>query len=321
MLHNDANDAGGYPRITVVGVGGAGTNAVSYMVERGMSGTSVKAVDRDIAALKISKASSYLYIGDGLNVFCYASPTTLRQHCERYRDQFRTLVRQADIVCLTLGLGGGTGSGVASVLAEEAASFGAFVLAFVTLPFKFESRERTDHALAGLNALEKHVDMLVVVPNDSVAKLLDGRDCLSDAFSMSDKVLFMGVRAITEIFLLPACERPDVADIYKILNGKGYAALGIGFAEGMDRGVRAARYALTSPLLGKTVLSLADCIVVSVHGGSDMCAAEVAAIHGYVKTCVDPSTVLLVSSVITDGKQNEIQVTVIVMGTTIVQED
>ena len=312
MLSQHSGDAGECLRIKVFGIGGAGVNATSYMIEQGMKTIDIIAIDTDAVALKASKVPECFDIGTGLTGFCQPHSSVIRQHCEQYRTQLCSMSQDADIVLLCAGLGGGTGSGATPVVAEEAVANDALVIAFVTFPFSFEGRERMDTALEGLNALKQHADILVVIPNDRVADLLDRSTRVSGAFSMSDKMLYAGVRAVTDIFSKPTCI--DFPDSRKLLKGQGYAALGIGTAEGINRAVRATENALTCPLLDRIDVSSADSILVHIQGGSDMLAGEVSCVYDAIKSHISRETKLISGVIVDDKEHPQIEITVITTG-------
>ena len=302
--------------LKVCGVGGGGGNAVDRMIDAEMGGVQFIAINTDAQALKKSKAEIRLQIGTNLSggLGAGARPEVGCQACEEDRDKVREVLRGADLVFLTAGLGGGTGTGAAPIVAEEAGAGGALTVAIVTLPFSFEGEERMNNALKGLEELRKHVDTLIVVPNDRIAELSHTNTSLLDAFRHGDEVLHNGVRAISELITLPGLINVDFADVRTIMQAKGRALMGIGIAQGEDRAVRAAREAIDCPLLEQSDIHGAKGVIVNVRGGSDIRMREVQDAINYVKRNASPDANIIWGVAPETEVRDDFQVTVIAAG-------
>ncbi len=302
--------------LKVCGIGGGGGNAVDRMIESGLSGVQFIAINTDAQALKKSKADVRVQIGTGLSggLGAGARPEMGRQACEEDRERVREAIRGADMVFLTLGLGGGTGTGAAPIVAQEAADSGALTVAIVTLPFSFEGDERMNNALAGLEELEKHVDTLIVVPNDRIIELSHTNTSLLDAFRQGDEVLRDGVRAISELITVPGLINLDFADLRTIMQAKGRALMGIGIAEGEDRAVRAATEAIICPLLEQSDINGAKGVIVNIHGGSELRMREAQEAIAHIKKNASPGANIIFGVVVAEEAREELQVTVIAAG-------
>ncbi len=302
--------------LKVCGVGGGGGNAVDRMIDAEMGGVQFIAINTDAQALKKSKAEIRLQIGTNLSggLGAGARPEIGCQACEEDRDKVREVLRGADLVFLTAGLGGGTGTGAAPIVAEEAGAGGALTVAIVTLPFSFEGEERMNNALKGLEELRKHVDTLIVVPNDRIAELSHTNTSLLDAFRHGDEVLHNGVRAISELITLPGLINVDFADVRTIMQAKGRALMGIGIASGEDRAVRAAREAIDCPLLEQSDIHGARGVIVNVRGGSDIRMREVQDAINFVKRNASPDANIIWGVAPETEVRDDFQVTVIAAG-------
>ena len=302
--------------LKVCGIGGGGGNAVDRMIEAELTGVQFIAVNTDAQALKKSRADIRLQIGTSLSngLGAGARPEIGRQACEEDREKVREVLRGADLVFLTVGLGGGTGTGAAPIVAEEAGASGALTVAIVTLPFSFEGEERMNNALKGLEELQQHVDTLIVVPNDRIAELSHTNTPLLDAFRHGDEVLHNGVRAISELITLPGLINVDFADVRTIMQSKGRALMGIGIAEGEERAVRAAREAIDCPLLEQSDIHGAKGVIVNVRGGSDIRMREVQDAINYVKRNASPDANIILGVAPEKEERQEFQVTVIAAG-------
>ncbi len=301
--------------IKVCGIGGGGCNSVDRMIEAGLSGVQFIAINTDAQSLKKSKAEIRVQIGtkssNGLGAG--ANPEAGRAACEEDRDEVRTVLQGADMVFLALGLGGGTGTGAAPIVAEEAMASGALVCAIVTLPFSFEASLRMENALKGLEQLEKHVDTLIVVPNDRIAELSRPDTFLLDAFRHGDEVLHNGVRAITELITVVGLINVDFKDLRTIMLAKGRALMGIGMAEGDDRAIRAAREAIVCPLLEQSDINGAKGVIINVRGGKDLRMQEVTEAIQFIKENA-PDANIIFGVVVEKDELPEVQITVIAAG-------
>jgi cell division protein FtsZ len=302
--------------IKVCGIGGGGGNAVGRMIADGLSDVEFITINTDAQALKSSPAGTRLQIGadqtKGLG--SGAIPKTGHAAAEADRERIREVVTSADMVFLTAGLGGGTGTGACPVVAEEAAAGGALTVAIVTLPFNFEGPERMENALHGLNALEKHVDTLIVIPNDRVASLSQGNISFLNAFNMADEVLHNGVRAISELITVPGLINLDFADVRTIMQKRGRALMGIGTAEGENRAKVAAEEAILCPLLEQSNINGATGVIVNIKGGCDIGMREVQEAVTTVKKSASAQANIIFGAVVDDEERPELQVTVIAAG-------
>lgn len=302
--------------IKVCGVGGGGNNAVTRMVEDGLRDVQFIAINTDAQALKRSPAAIRLQIGAQITggLGSGAKPDVGQKAALEDRDRIAEVIRGGDMVFVTAGLGGGTGTGAAPLVAEVARSHGALTVGIVTLPFSFEGKERMRNAMEGLKNLEQHVDTLIVVPNDRVAKLCQDNISLLDAFKQADEVLNNGVRAISELITIPGLINLDFADVRTIMAARGRALMGIGVAEGEGRAKRAAQEAIVCPLLEQTNIHGATGVVVNVKGGSDITMREIQDAVETVQKAAHPDANIIFGAVIDDVAHDEIQVTVIAAG-------
>ncbi len=302
--------------IKVCGIGGGGGNAIARMIEAGLKDVEFITINTDAQALKSSPAGTRLQIGVDLTggLGSGAVPGVGRKAADEDRERIREVIRGADMVFLTVGLGGGTGTGASPVVAEEATAAGALTVAIATLPFAFENKERMNSALAGLSELEQHVDTLIVVPNDRVADLCQNNISLLDAFRQADEVLHNGVRAITELITVPGLINVDFADVRTIMQARGRALMGIGTVEGENRARRAAEEAIVSPLLEQSNIHGAKGVIVNVKGGSDVGILEIQEAVTTVKEAADPDANIIFGCVVDEEERPDLQVTVIAAG-------
>ena len=299
--------------IKVCGIGGGGCNAVNRMIEAGLSGVQFIVINTDAQDLKESNAPVRLQIGKGA-LGAGAKPEVGRQACEEDRDRVRELLVGGDLIFLALGLGGGTGTGAAPIVAQEAAETGALTIAIVTLPFSFEGEERMSNALKGLAELEKYVDSLIVVPNDRIAELSDASTSFLDAFRHGDEVLHNGVRAISELITVPGLINLDFSDVRTVMEERGRALMGIGIGEGEDRARRAAEEAVVCPLLEQSNINGAKGVIINVRGGTDMRMQEVHEANEFVRRNASPDATIIAGAVVDKDERPEFQVTVIAAG-------
>lgn len=251
------------PNIKVIGVGGGGGSAVNRMIENEVQGVEFVAMNTDAQVLKLSKADVRLQLGKNLTrgLGAGANPDVGRQAAEESEDEIRELLAETDMVFITAGMGGGTGTGAAPVVAKIAREMGCLTIGIVTKPFGFEGKRRMSVALEGLEALKPYVDTLIVIPNDKLFYVVDRNTSYLDAFREADKVLRQGVQGITEIIAIPGVVNVDFADVKTVMKDKGTALMGIGVAEGPNRAVEAAREAIRSPLLETSINGATDAIV------------------------------------------------------------
>ena len=302
--------------IKVCGIGGGGGNAVTRMIEAGLSDVEFIAVNTDAQALKNSPAGTRLQIGVEMTggLGSGAQPGVGARAAEEDRERLKEVLSGADMVFLTAGLGGGTGTGATPIVAQEASSNGALTVAIVTIPFTFEGKERMALALKGLAELEKHVDTLIVVPNDRVATLCQNNMSLLNAFKNADEVLHNGVRAISELITIPGLINLDFADVRTIMQARGRALMGIGTAEGEDRAVRAAQEAIVCPLLEQSNINGAMGVIVNIKGGCDIGMREVQDAVTAVKESAHPDANIIFGAVVDEQERPDLQVTVIAAG-------
>jgi cell division protein FtsZ len=302
--------------IKVCGIGGGGGNAVGRMIEGGLSDVEFITINTDAQALKNSPAGNRLQIGVSMTngLGSGARPEMGQKAAEEDRDRIKEVIRGADMVFLTAGLGGGTGTGASPIVAQEAVAAGALTVAIVTLPFGFEGSERMDNAMRGLADLEKHVDTIIVVPNDRVAALCNNNVSLLNAFRQADEVLHNGVRAISELITVPGLINLDFADVRTIMQSRGRALMGIGSAQGEGRAVKAAEMAIVCPLLEQSNINGAMGVIVNIKGGCDIGMREVQDAVTAVKKAAHPSANIIFGAVIDDQERPELQVTVIAAG-------
>ncbi|MCC6487034.1 MAG: cell division protein FtsZ [Candidatus Hydrogenedentes bacterium] len=299
--------------IKVCGIGGGGGNAVGRMIEAGMKDVEFITINTDAQALKHSPAGTRLQIGT-VGLGAGAKPEAGQKAAQDDRDRITEVLSGADMIFLTAGLGGGTGTGASPIVAEIARETGALTVAIVTLPFQFEGLGRMENALKGLAALENHVDALIVVPNDRLALLCHENVSFLNAFRLADEVLHNGVRAISELITLPGLINLDFADVRTIMKGSGRALMGIGRGEDEKRAVRAAQEAIVCPLLEKSSIDGAVGVIVNVKGGSDMGMREVLEAVTSVQKAAHPKANIIFGAVVDDEPCPEIQVTVIAAG-------
>ncbi len=302
-------------KIKVIGVGGGGCNAVNRMIDAGLKGVEFIVANTDLQVLNASKAGNKLQIGatitDGLGAG--ADPEVGREAALESRSEIEEVLRGADMVFVTCGLGGGTGTGAAPVVAEIAQSLGCLTVAIVTKPFRFEGKKRMDQALLGLDELKKHVDTLVVIPNDRLRDLIDKSTPMVDAFREVDNVLRLGVQSISDLISVPGLVNLDFADVKAIMEGRGDALIGIGVGFGENRAVEAAKAAVNSPLLETTISGATDCII-NITGGSNLGLFEAEDAAEVVRAAANTDVNIIFGAVINEALDDEVVVTVIATG-------
>ena len=301
--------------IKVTGVGGGGDNAINRMIEAGLKGCEFVTVNTDAQALLMSDADVKLDIGRQLTrgLGAGSDPEVGRQAAEDHRDEIEEVLKGADMVFITSGEGGGTGTGGAPIVAEIARALGALTIAIVTRPFGFEGRRRAVQADAGIQALREKVDTLIVIPNDRLLDVADDRTSMLSAFRMADDVLFHGVQGITDLITTPGLINTDFADVRMIMQNAGSALMGIGHATGDGRAVNAARAAINSPLL-EASLEGARGLLLNVSGPSDLGLFEVNEAAEIVRETAHPDANIIFGAVIDDAMGDEVRITVIAAG-------
>ena len=301
--------------IKVVGVGGGGTNAVTRMVDAGLRGVDFIAVNTDAQVLMETDADVKLAIGKerthGLGAG--ADPSVGREAAEESRDEIKEALKGADMVFVTAGEGGGTGTGGAPIVADIARSLGALTVGVVTRPFSFEGRRRAEQAEVGIQGLQEQVDTLIVIENDRLLQVVERTTPLLDAFRVADEVLRQGVQGITDLITVPGLVNLDFADVRTIMNEAGSAMMGIGRASGDNRASEAARAAVSSPLLEASIEG-ATGILLNVTGGRDLGLFEVNEAAEVVTAAADTNANVIFGAVIDDAMMEEVRVTVIATG-------
>lgn len=301
--------------IKVVGVGGGGVNAVNRMIEAGLRGVEFIAINTDAQALLMSDADVKLDVGRDLTrgLGAGADPEKGRQAAEDHADEIEAALKGADMVFVTAGEGGGTGTGGAPIVAKIARSLGALTIGVVTRPFSFEGRRRANQAESGIAALRDEVDTLIVIPNDKLLQMTDHQVAILDAFKQADQVLMQGVSGITDLITTPGLINLDFADVKSIMSNAGSALMGIGSARGEDRARAAAEMAISSPLLEASIEG-AHGVLLSIAGGSDLGLFEVSAAANLIESAAHDEANIIFGTVIDDSMGDEVRVTVIAAG-------
>lgn len=302
-------------RIKVVGIGGGGSNAVNRMIASGLSGVEFVAMNTDAQALQCSRASSRLQIGENLTkgLGAGSNPEIGRDAAEESQEEIRKCLEGADMVFLTAGMGGGTGTGAAPIVAKLARDLGALTVAVVTRPFTFEGRRRQQQAESGVSALKSNVDTLITIPNDRLLSVVDKRTPVLEAFRVADDVLRQGVQGISDLITVPGLINLDFADVRTIMLEAGSALMGIGMASGEDRAATAARAAISSPLLEASIEG-ARGVLLNITGGADLGLHEVNEAAEIVASCADQDANIIFGAVIDERLKDEVRVTVIATG-------
>ena len=305
----------GTATIKVIGVGGAGNNAVNRMVEAGIKGVEFIAVNTDRQALQLSKAGTKIQIGEKITrgLGAGANPDTGAQSAEESKAEITEALRGADMVFVTAGMGGGTGTGAAPVVAEAAKSMGILTIGVVTKPFTFEGKKRLSQAERGIESLKAKVDTLVVIPNDKLLQIIDRKTSIVEAFKMADDVLRQGVQGISDLIAIPGLVNLDFADVKTIMLNTGMAHMGIGSASGENRAEDAAKQAIQSPLL-ETSIEGARGVIINITGGSDLGLHEVNTAAELVQRSVDPEANIIFGAVIDENLGDQLVITVIATG-------
>jgi cell division protein FtsZ len=301
--------------IKVVGIGGGGVNAVNRMIEEGLKGVEFIAINTDAQALLMSDADVKLDVGRELTrgLGAGANPDVGARAAEDHRDEIEEVLKGADMVFVTAGEGGGTGTGGAPVVANVARSLGALTIGVVTRPFGFEGKRRAAQAETGIERLRGEVDTLIVIPNDRLLSISDRHVSVLDAFKAADQVLLSGVQGITDLITTPGLINLDFADVKSVMSGAGSALMGIGSARGDDRSVAAAEMAISSPLLEASIDG-AHGVLLSIQGGSDLGLFEINEAAQLVANSAAPDANIIFGAVIDDALGDEVRVTVIAAG-------
>ncbi len=301
--------------IKVIGAGGGGGNAVNRMIKAGLTGVDFWAMNTDAQVLKMSLAENRIQLGSKLTEGLGAGgdPSVGEKAAEETRDQIVQALDGADMVFVTAGMGGGTGTGAAPVVAKIAKELGALTIGVVTKPFSFEGKRRMNQAMQGLEKLKETVDALIVIPNDKLLEVVERRTTMKEAFQVVDEVLLRGVQGISDIITVPGMINVDFADVKAVMQSSGSALMGIGRGTGEGRAMEAAKLAINSPLL-ETSINGASGIIMNVTGGSDMTLHEVTEAAQVIHDAIAEDAIFTFGSVIDDRIQGEIQITVIATG-------
>ncbi|MBC8061730.1 MAG: cell division protein FtsZ [Clostridiaceae bacterium] len=314
MLDFDV-DVQQFAQIKVVGCGGGGGNAVNRMIKEGLRNVEFIVVNTDKQALALSQASQKIQIGDKLTkgLGAGANPEIGHKAAEESKDEISKAIKGADMVFITAGMGGGTGTGAAPVVAEIAKSMGILTVGVVTKPFPFEGRKRMLHAEQGISTLKERVDTLVTIPNERLLTMVDRKTTLVDSFKLADDVLMQGVQGISDLITIPGLVNLDFADVRTIMVDKGLAHMGVGRGSGDNRAQDAARQAISSPLLETSIVG-ATGVLLNVTGGADLGLLEINEAAEIVQDAADPDANIIFGAVIDENLKDEIRITVIATG-------
>ncbi|KAL3636991.1 Cell division protein FtsZ 1 [Castilleja foliolosa] len=302
-------------KIKVIGVGGGGNNAVNRMIGSGLQGVDFYAINTDIQALVQSVAENPIQIGELLTrgLGTGGNPTVGEQAAEESTEAISNALKGSDMVFITAGMGGGTGSGAAPVVAQIAKDAGYLTVGVVTYPFSFEGRKRSVQALEAIEKLQKNVDTLIVIPNDRLLDIADENTALQDAFLLADDVLRQGVQGISDIITIPGLVNVDFADVKAVMKNSGTAMLGVGVSSGKNRAEEAAEQATMAPLIGSSIQH-ATGVVYNITGGKDITLQEVNRVSQIVTSLADPSANIIFGAVVDERFNGEINVTIIATG-------
>ena len=315
MYNNTLDNLSGVARIKVIGVGGAGCNAVNRMIEAGIQSASYVAVNTDKQILLLSKAESKIQIGTALTkgLGAGAEPEIGRAAAEESKDALTEAVKDTDLLFITAGMGGGTGTGAAPVIAKIARDLKILTIAVVTEPFNFEGKKRMDNTAKGLENLRKYVDTLIIIPNDKINCVVPKNTPIVEALRVADEILKQGIRGIADLIVNPALIDLDFADVRTILKDQGLAHMGVGVAKGENRIVEAVRLAVNCPLLTTTIEG-AKGVILNIVGGNDLTMDEVQTAATLVQSVVDYSANIIFGACIDSNINDEVEVTVIATG-------
>ncbi len=302
-------------RIKVIGVGGGGNNAVDRMIEAGITKAEFICVNTDAQQLSAVKAPTVLQIGAKLTggLGAGARPEVGRQAAEETKDEIKNLVKDTDMVFVTAGMGGGTGTGAAPIIAEAAKSMGILTVAVVTKPFFFEGPQRMKNAEEGIAALSEKVDAIVTIPNDLLLKIADKKVTIKDSFKLADDILRQGVQGIIEVITQRGIMNCDFADVRTIMKDSGIAHMGIGIGKGENAAQDAVHAAIESPLL-ETDITGATSVLLNITGGSEFSLVDMGEVSGIVRDMVSPEANIIVGTAMDDNLKDEIRVTLIATG-------
>ena len=313
MLEIKINEAENAARILVIGVGGAGNNAVNRMVEENIMGVEFIGINTDKQALQFCKAPTAMQIGEKLTkgLGAGAKPEIGEKAAEESQEEISQALKGADMVFVTCGMGGGTGTGAAPVIAQIAKDMGILTVGVVTKPFRFEARQRMNNALKGIENLKNAVDTLIVSPNDRLLEIVDRRTTMPDALKKADEVLLQAVQGITDLINVPGLINLDFADVQTVMTDKGIAHIGIGKAKGDEKALEAVKQAVSSPLL-ETTIEGASHVIINISGDISLIEANEAA--GYVQELAGDDANIIFGAMYDENAEDEVTITVIATG-------
>ena len=304
-----------FTNIKVIGCGGGGSNAVNRMIVEGLKNVEFIAINTDKQALMLSHANQKIQIGEKLTrgLGAGANPEIGKKAAEESKDEISEAIKGADMVFITAGMGGGTGTGAAPVVAEIAKSMGILTVGVVTKPFPFEGRRRMKHADMGIENLKQRVDTLVIIPNERLLSMVDKKTTLLESFKLADDVLRQGVQGISDLITIPGLVNLDFADVRAVMIDKGLAHMGVGYASGDNRTQEAAKQAISSPLLETSIVG-ATGVLLNVTGGQDLGLLEINEAAEIVQEAADPDANIIFGAVIDETLKDEVRITVIATG-------
>lgn len=304
-----------FANIKVIGIGGGGNNAINRMIDSGLRGVEFISVNTDAQALFLSKADKKIQIGEKLTkgLGAGANPEIGRKAAEESKNEIEEVLKGADMIFVTAGMGGGTGTGAAPVIAEISKNLGILTVGVVTKPFSFEGKKRMANAEMGIANIKNCVDTLITIPNDRLLSIAEKKTSMIDAFRMADDVLRQGVQGISDLIAVPGLINLDFADVRTIMMGTGLAHMGIGKGTGDNRAVEAAKQAISSPLL-ETSIEGAKGVLLNITGGSNLGLLEVNEAAELISSAADPEANIIFGAVIDEKLQDEIRITVIATG-------
>lgn len=313
MLEIKTSEADSAAKIIVIGVGGGGNNAINRMIEEGIKGVEFVCINTDKQHLLNCKAPNCLQIGEKLTkgLGAGADPATGEAAAEESKDEIADIIRGADMVFVTCGMGGGTGTGAAPIVAQIAKDMGILTVGIVTKPFTMEARTRMNNAIAGIDRLKEHVDTLIVIPNDKILQIVDRRATIDVALRRADEVLQQGVQGITDMIALPGLINLDFADVQTVMKDKGVAHMGIGVGSGDDKCMDAVKQAISSPLLDTTIEGASD-VLVNISGAVGLIEANEAV--SYITELTGDNCNVIFGAMVDENMQDQVKITVIATG-------
>ena len=311
----DETEDTNFAAIKVIGVGGAGTNAVNRMVDAGLKGVEFIAVNTDKQALRMCKAKTQIQIGDKLTkgLGAGAVPEVGQKAAEESREEIANTIKGSDLVFVTCGMGGGTGTGAAPVIAEVAREMGILTIGVVSKPFMFEGRQRMKNAEAGIERLKANVDTLVVVPNDKLLSVVTKGTTMTEAFRIADDTLRQGIQGISDLIAVPSLINLDFADVRTVMQSRGLAHMGIGIGKGENRMIDAAQQAISSPML-ETSIDGARAVLINITGGPDTSINDINEAAQKITAAADPEANIIFGAGIDESLSDEVKITVIATG-------